>query len=93
MRSEHDKLMAEADKYKKNLRKIIDDLRNKYKNIITINKSKEWYIQLDDKVLNVDGDLLDLLRNISNEKINYSKNQLKWWEEYYNLKLNKIKNH
>jgi len=85
--------MAEADKYKKNLRKIIDDLRNKYKNIITINKSKEWYIQLDDKVLNVDGDLLDLLRNISNEKINYSKNQLKWWEEYYNLKLNKIKNH
>lgn len=41
----------------------------------------------------MDKDLLVHLEKQSEKKINYTYNQLKWWEEYHNIKMEKIKNH
>lgn len=42
LKSEHDKLIEEAEKYKENLREIISGLREHYKDVVKQNNSKEW---------------------------------------------------
>jgi len=85
LKSEQDKLEADAELYKENVRLVVRGLREQYANIISENDSKEWYHKLDESILNVDGQLLELLRDKTQEKIEYSKKQLRWWEEFYAL--------
>jgi len=51
------------------VRLVVRGLRDQYSNIVSENDSKEWYHKLDQNILMADGQLLDILRSKTHDKI------------------------